>query len=371
MAKYQQVVDWVRTRISSRELQPGEKLESENELSEMFQISRQTVRHALRVLHQEGIIETRRGSGTYIRNPETRNNVWGVSRTINIISTYVDSYIFPRIIQSMGQTLGAAEYNINLMFTQNQMEAERKVLKKILSEDSREAIIAEPVRSGLPNPNVELYRKLQSRGIPILFFHSFYPELSVPHVVVNDSMAGQIATEYLLRKGHGKIAGIFKVDDGQGMERYKGYLKALMQADIPVDSSRVIWIDTETQRNLMEVSSWILKRMEGCTACVCYNDDVAHSLTAILQKNCVRIPEDMSLVSIDNSELASLNSVSLTSVSHPMERLGKKVAENMLRLLSDPGFDANYEFTPELAVRGSVYDRNLKCISGKGNGHEE
>lgn len=359
MAKYQQIVDWVRSRLSSRELQPGEKLESENELSEMFQVSRQTVRHALKVLHQEGLIETRRGSGTYIRNPETDRNVWGVSRTINIISTYVDSYIFPRIIQSMGQTLGMAEYSINLMFTQNQLEAERKILKKILAEGSREAIIAEPVMSGLPNPNIELYRKLQNRGIPVLFFHSFYPELPIPHVIVNDNMAGQIATEYLLSRGHRDIAAIFKVDDGQGMERYKGYLKALMQADIPVNSSRVIWIDTETQRNLAEITSWIVKRMEGCTACVCYNDDVAHSLTAILQENRIRIPEEMSLVSIDNSELANLNSVSLTSVSHPMEKLGKKVAENMLRLLSDPGFDANYEFTPELIARESVCDRNL------------
>ena len=358
MAKYQQVVDWVQSRLSSRELHPGAKLESENEISEMFQIRRQTVRHALKVLHQEGIIVTRQGSGTYIRNPEDDSNVWGVSRTINIISTYVDSYIFPRIIQSMGQTLGAAEYGINLMFTQNQLEAERKILRRILAENSREAIIAEPVMSGLPNPNAELYRRLQDRGIPILFFHSFYPELTIPHIIVNDSMAGQIAAEYLLSQGHRNIAAIFKVDDGQGMERYKGYLKALMQADIPVNSSRVIWIDTETQRNLSEIAPWIVKRMEGCTACVCYNDDVAHSLTAILQENHLRIPEDISLVSIDNSELASLNSVSLTSVSHPMEKLGRKVAENMLRLLSNPGFDANYEFTPELTVRESV------CVRG-------
>ena len=77
----------------------------------------------------------------------------------------------------------------------------------------------------------------------------------------------------------------------------------------------------------------------------------------ILQGNRIRVPEDMSLISIDNSELACLNPVPLTAISHPMEKLGKKVAENMMKMLSNPSFDANYEFTPELAVRDSVCPR--------------
>ena len=134
MAKYQQVVDWILERIASGKLQPGDKLESENEISIIFQISRQTVRHALKVLFQDGVIESRQGSGTFIKSFETESNAWGVSKTVNIISTYVDSYIFPRIIQSIGQTLGTFDYGINLMFTQNQLEAERRIIKKFLDE---------------------------------------------------------------------------------------------------------------------------------------------------------------------------------------------------------------------------------------------
>ena len=44
-SKYLQVIEWVKNRIEAGELSAGDKLESENELSTMFHISRQTARH--------------------------------------------------------------------------------------------------------------------------------------------------------------------------------------------------------------------------------------------------------------------------------------------------------------------------------------
>ena len=66
ISKYQQVIQWVQERLKSGELTVGQKLESENEISQYFGISRQTVRHALSVLEKKGVIESRQGSGSYI-----------------------------------------------------------------------------------------------------------------------------------------------------------------------------------------------------------------------------------------------------------------------------------------------------------------
>lgn len=208
--------------------------------------------------------------------------------------------------------------------------------------------------SGLPNPNLEHYRRLQKMGIPILFFNSFYPELDIPYVCMNDVEAGRTAAEYLIRQGHTRIAGIFKSDDGQGRCRYKGYVKALHAAKLPVDERRICWIDTLDQYSLSKSTQRVLDRLAGCTACVCYNDEVAHTLTGLCERAGIRIPEELSVVSIDNSELAQLNAVSLTSVAHPMEQMGKKVAENLLRLTENPKYSATYEFMPKLVVRESV-----------------
>ncbi len=141
-----------------------------------------------------------------------------------------------------------------------------------------DGVIAEPTKSGLPNPNLDLYGKIMERGIPVIFINSFYPQLEAPYVSLNDKMAGKIVTDYLLQCGHRNIAAVFKGDDGQGHQRYAGYLEALMEAGIRIDDRRIIWIDTEMLTDFGQSESWMLQRLEGCTACVCYNDLVASRL---------------------------------------------------------------------------------------------
>lgn len=353
--KYQQVIEWIKDRMSSGELSGGDKLESENEISSLFGISRQTIRHALELLVQEGILERIQGSGTYVKDIRAREEGGReLSKTVTIISTYVDGYIFPRILQSMVRVLEDAGFAAHIMFTNNHLETEKKLLVRMLEENSRDPLIVEPVMSGMPNPNLKYYRRLKARGIPVLFFHSYYQELDIPHISMNDEMAGRAATEYLIENGHTKIAGIFKTDDGQGHRRYKGYLKALLHADIEIREENISWIDTQDVKKFENVFQKVAERLKGCSACVCYNDEVAHELTKILQKNGIQIPEDLSLISIDNSELVGLNPVPLTSVTHPMEALGNRVAESMLRLIENPDANVTYEFPVEICQRASV-----------------
>lgn len=101
--KYKEVVDWVKERLEKKELSPGDKLNSENELCELFGLSRQTVRHAIGVLEEEGIVARRQGSGTYISDNRMAN-LENKTR-VAVVTTYVDSYIFPRTIQGIENTL--------------------------------------------------------------------------------------------------------------------------------------------------------------------------------------------------------------------------------------------------------------------------
>src|SRR5579859_7482096 len=65
--KYAQVIDELRRRMESGEYPPGSLLPSEHQLSEEFQIARPTVVRALRVLRQDGWIETQQGKGSFVR----------------------------------------------------------------------------------------------------------------------------------------------------------------------------------------------------------------------------------------------------------------------------------------------------------------
>jgi len=355
-SKYVQIINWIKDRIAAGELAEGDKLESENELSALFHISRQTARHGLDILVEEGVLERVQGSGTFVKEGDgvRLREKQELSKTVTIISTYMDSYIFPKILQAMVRSLEQYGYGVRIMFTNNHVETERRLLIRLLEEKSLDPLIIEPVMSGLPNPNLKYYQRLKNRGIPILFFHSFYQELDIPHISMNDEQAGRIAAEYLLERGHTRIMGIFKSDDGQGQRRYMGYLKALLHADVEIPEANICWVDTQDMKDFSKMYPKLKERLQGCTACVCYNDEVAHELTEYVLSQGIRIPEQLSITSIDNSDLAKLNAIPLTSVAHPMERLGVKVVESMMKLIECPDSHVTYEFPVEIEERSSV-----------------
>src|SRR5215471_17529003 len=65
--KYAQVIAEIQRRIESGEYPPGSLIPSEHQLSDEFGIARPTVVRALRVLRQEGWIDTQQGKGSFVR----------------------------------------------------------------------------------------------------------------------------------------------------------------------------------------------------------------------------------------------------------------------------------------------------------------
>jgi GntR family transcriptional regulator len=67
---YLRVADDIAGRIASGELAPGTRLRAERELADHFGVSYGTVRHAMAVLRERGLIETVHGRGTFVRRPD-------------------------------------------------------------------------------------------------------------------------------------------------------------------------------------------------------------------------------------------------------------------------------------------------------------
>ena len=345
--KYQELIDYVYNLIDDGTLKSGDRLFSENELSAMFHISRQTVRRAIGELEENGVVKRIRGSGTYIGDNRQEN--LKKRNRIAVVTTYVDSYIFPKTIQGIEKVLSEHGYFVQIAFTNNTL-----VLEDMISQDDVAGVIVEGTKSGLPNPNLFLYRKLMKRRIPILFFNTFYPELDVPHVSLNDVEAGSKAVQFLIEKGHKDIGAILKLDDGQGRLRYLGYLNAMEAAGLPVKDSRMIWIDTEESRQLSLCMDRILSRLEGCSAVLCYNDQVAFQLIHLLRERKIAIPEQLAVISIDDSDLARHSEVPITSLPHPKEKLGEAAANRLLEMLNGRYKNATFEFSTRVVEREST-----------------
>ena len=350
--KYQELMKYLNNLIATGELKPGDKMFSENKLADKFSISRQTVRHAIGILEEEGKVSRVRGSGTYVSDPralnlENRNR-------IAVVTTYVESYIFPKTIQGIEKVLFEKGYSVQIAFTNNTVERERSVLEDIISRDDVAGVIVEGTKSGLPNPNLGLYKKLQEKRIPILFINTFYPEIDAPHVSLNDVEAAKRAVKYPLEKGHTRIGAIMKLDDGQGRLRYLGYIQALEEAGLEISDSRMVWIDTDDFQQLSLGMDKILSRVENCTALFCYNDQVAFQLVRLLKERGIEVPGKLSIIGIDDSDLARMCEVPITSLPHPKESLGAKAAENLLALIENHKYDATYEFDTRVVERESV-----------------
>ena len=140
-------MDWIHKRIESGELRVGDRLETEAELSDQFHFSRQTVRQALANLEQEGMINRIQGSGSYVKSAGAWDGGLQLSRSVTIISSYTDSYILPRILQSMARVLQEAGYSTRIIFTGNRRETEKNILSDLIRSGSRDPLIAEPVRT--------------------------------------------------------------------------------------------------------------------------------------------------------------------------------------------------------------------------------
>ncbi|GAB6177097.1 FadR/GntR family transcriptional regulator [Desulfobaculum senezii] len=78
-AVYEQIVRRINEMLASGELAPGDRLPPERRLAEAFGVSRNSVREAIRVLTQRGVVETRPGSGTYVAQGRDDDLVAGIA----------------------------------------------------------------------------------------------------------------------------------------------------------------------------------------------------------------------------------------------------------------------------------------------------
>ncbi len=346
--KYQAIAEELSIHIRAGKYANAQTLPTEMELVEEYQVSRQTVRQALSVLVKGGLIEKRQGSGSYIRRGKAES-LAAPSRSVAVITTYISDYIFPSILREIETVLARNNCTTLLYSTQNLVDNERAILNNLLTTPV-DGILVEGSKTVLPNPNLDLYQQFIARDIPLVFFHGAYPSLPQALSVMDDNQGGgRLLVEYLYKKDHDRIGGIFKSDDIQGLQRYEGYTAALRDLGCSLDDRRVIWYDTETKDQLLNApfpqrsraAEIMLDKLEGllkeCTAIVCYNDEIANFVVNSLLRKGVDVPGQVAVVSFDNSRYSDLSPVPITSLSHGRDNVGQRAAELILQLLRGEG----------------------------------
>ena len=331
--KYQMVADALRADI--QEGKYPKMLPTEQALRERFQVSRQTVRQALSLLESERLIERKQGSGSRVREQKESDGQRRLS--IAVITTYISNYIFPSILREIEAVCSDNNSAPLLFATRNQFDSERRILLTLLGTEQLDGVLVEGTKTGLPNPNIKLYQKLMAKGIPLVFIHGNYEQLSDTLSVLDDNAAGsRMLVDYLYKKGHRKIAGIFKYDDLQGRQRFAGYLDALQEFGLPPEDRNILWYSTDQKDRFLREG--IDEKRAGdffasCSAVICYNDEIALRVVSYLNRTGLSVPGDVAVVSFDNSQYSELSAPRITSLSHEPFNVGRMAAELLFRHL--------------------------------------
>lgn len=335
MNKYETLSKQLTEQILQNLKQGITALPTEAQLSARYNVSRQTVRAALTLLKQKGLIESRQGSGSFATglSPTASEN------TIPILISSSQEYIYPHLLSDIQAALGEKGYQLNVLPTDNHFNIERTHLLTLLAYPPR-GLIVEGTKSTLPTPNTDLYERLKAAGTHLLFLHGCSRGFEEEVCIKDDNYyGGYLLAEHLTNLGHTRIAGLFKFDDAQGPERYLGAACCLRDLGLSLADENVGWFlssDLEILQKRQDtrfLAQYIKERLGNCTAVICYNDEIAYWLVKELSYAGIRVPKDLSVVCFDNSYLSDLSKVRITTLTHRPHEIGQRVAETMVLLL--------------------------------------
>ena len=268
------------------------------------------------------------------------------SRTIGIIlpasakEVYENSF-YLEAIQGISHYCNGRQYMTTIVTGQDEAE----ILDAVRSMS----------RSGKVDGFIILYSKKEDPVIDYLFNEGLlyiligkatqYTNQTI--YIDNDNLlAGREATEYLYQLGHRRIA--YLGSDSSLMfsaDRKAGYQLALASHQLPVRPEYCVEVKNVSENN-EEAIRGLLMQKERPTAILVSDDILAVSLERVCLENHLAIPEDLSIISFNNSLFARLTSPQLTSIDIGAGQLGSEAASQIINHIENPNLLATKIIVP-------------------------
>lgn len=222
---------------------------------------------------------------------------------------------------------------------------EKKYMVAIASGTTEEELL-ESIRmmakGGRADGFIVLYSKKEDQVIDYLHQEKLhYAIIGKPYQYENEilyvdndnQLAGKDATNYLIELNHQKIAYICN-DMGEMVtaERLSGYQQALTAAHIAVDPAYIVAEAVKDTVHKQQLMSLFLAENHP-TAVVASDDIVAMSLTHLLKDIGLAVPNDISIISFNNSIFAEMIQPALTSIDVHIDYLSSQVVEKLVEFI--------------------------------------
>lgn len=281
-----------------------------------------------------------------------------VSKTVSVIVSRPDSSKFwMDIIHQNAKELN--KYNINLMYTYvPSYYKEGYQLPSILTSKQ----VAGAIVLNINDPKMtELINNLD---MPMVF-------LDVPPKVKPESLKGDLIliegrnatrqlTSHILSKGKSRIGFIGDINYAQtNFERYSGYLDAMSDYSLKVDSSICLTDPINIYHYEEEIHCFLKSLKPMPEAFVCVSDFVAQYVESYLSANGYSIPKDVAMTGFDGRKEYSNISEMLTTALVRTDSLGKRLASQLMFRMEHPNSPSAITYVlSEVILKSSTGDEN-------------
>ncbi|MCD6220501.1 substrate-binding domain-containing protein, partial [Candidatus Calescamantes bacterium] len=336
----------------------------EEKFAQELGISRMTLRRALGILVEEGLIGQRKGKGTFVISPleekKTERKVIGLLGYFRLEKS-PDPY-YSLLLQGIKD---GVEDQVKLVILS---PLEKSLLELYHQEHLDGMMFITPSRR-----DIKEIKELPLQHIIHVIVGSSFQSLKQNNYILvdTDNIGGAFkAVEYLIRLGHKRIAYIGgNPEKSNSRDRLKGYKKALRRHRIGFDVSLMFEVKKGNYSDsAYEITNSLLETQSPPTAIFAGGFSLALGVMKAIKERGLKIPENISVVGFDDYELGSHLSPPLTTVRQPIYELGKIAGKRVLEQINYGRIKKRETILPtELIIRGSCSKRKecFKKVSCK------
>ncbi len=237
---------------------------------------------------------------------------------------------FPEVVRGVQEEADSCEMVLSLYNMTDHPQRQSQILQQ-LSKSGVDGVIL----AGL-SPFPELLAWQQSRGIPLILFNRRVHQPGVYCIVVDFENAMVRATQHLLGLNHTRIGHLASPSTGEiAMARLRGIQTALAEAGLELrpEWCPVVPPGTEVEGGFQSMRSLLdLPKDERPTAVIAFNDIIAVGALHAVRAYGLRVPQDISILGMDDVAIAAHAHPPLTTISQPKYRMGKLAVQTLRRM---------------------------------------
>ena len=323
-SKRAQLRDILLAALARGDFKVGDQVPTEQELIQKYGVSRPTVRESLASLVADGMLERRRGAGTFVLNlKKTAPKSTTVAVMVPCAAAIED--VFHLLVRGIEDELHEQGYSMILCNHDHRPDKIRRYLPRLM-QDQVAGVIFTPIE--LPKSqedNLAILREFEDLGLPFVLVDSPVSTETMTRFSVvgtNGFAATREIVRHLTGLGHRRIAYIRGLPDVFTSEqRFAGFKEEMLKQglEVPDASCPRVQLGPVTFQGQGEIRA-LLALDPPPTAVVCVHDCIAHNVVEELHRLKVPVPQQMAVVGFDDLSLAAHLDPPLTTVHQPTSR---------------------------------------------------